>query len=129
MGVHMANTIDWVEIQTGDIETTSKFYQEVFGWKEMEREVVAGSQVRILDTDGEPRLQNLRRAGIVQRSKDNLHGIVVYIKVDNLEATLRKAMELGARLASPKTELPGGYSVTFYDPSGNMMALYQDKKQ
>jgi len=124
----MAYTIDWVEIQTSDIETTSRFYQKLFGWKETKKEVVGGSQVCILDTGGEPRLRNLRRAGIVQGSEEKSHGIVVYVRVENLEATLKKAMELGARLASPKTELPGGHSASFYDPSGNLMALYQDKK-
>ncbi len=46
----------------------------------------------------------------------------------NLEETLAKAMELGAREASPKTALPGGYGASFLDPDGNMMAIYQDRE-
>ncbi len=124
----MANTFDWVEIRARDAETTSRFYRALFGWSVTETEVVGGSEVRILDTGGEPRLENLRRVGIVQAANDQPAGIVVYVTVDDLDATLRSALKLGARLASPKAELPGGWSASFYDPSGNLLALYQDRK-
>jgi predicted enzyme related to lactoylglutathione lyase len=122
------NTFDWVEIRTVDVESTGRFYEALFGWNTVESETVAGSEVRILDTGAVPRWQNLRRVGIAQAAGKDSAGIVVYVTVANLEATLERAMRLGARVASAKTDLPGGFSASFYDPSGNILGLYEDRK-
>ena len=60
----MPNTFDWIEIRTGDIEETARFYEGLFGWKVTEKETADGFDVWIFDTGGEPRVQNLRRGGM-----------------------------------------------------------------
>ena len=124
----MANTYDWIEIRTSNIETTADFYESLFGWKITEKETADGFDVWIFDTGSEPRVQNLRRGGIWLRPKGEPLGVVVYIVVDDIEATLRRVMELGGKTVSPKAPLGSGYGAYLTDPSGNLLGLYEEKR-
>ena len=55
-GVVMANTFDWIEIRTRDIETTATFYESLFGWKVTEKETADGFDVWVFDTGGVSRV-------------------------------------------------------------------------
>jgi predicted enzyme related to lactoylglutathione lyase len=123
----MANTFDWIEIRTRDIETTATFYESLFGWKVTEKETADGFDVWIFDTGGEPRVQNLRRGGIWLRPKGESLGVVVYIVVDDIETTLKKVAELGGKAVIPKAPLGAGYGAYLADPSGNLLGLYEEK--
>ena len=123
----MPNTFDWIEIRTSDVEETARFYEGLFGWKVTEKETADGFDVWIFDTGGEPRVQNLRRGGIWLRPKGEPLGVVVYIVVDDIEATLRRVTELGGEAVTPKVPLGGGYGAHFTDPSGNLFGLYEDR--
>jgi len=123
----MANTFDWIEIRTRDVETTATFYESLFGWKVTEKETANGFAVWIFDTGGEPRVQNLRRGGIWLRPEGEPLGVVVYVVVDDIEATLKKVAELGGRAVTPKAPLGAGYGAYFTDPSGNTLGLYEEK--
>jgi predicted enzyme related to lactoylglutathione lyase len=123
----MANTFDWIEIRTSNIETTADFYEFLFGWKIIKKEKTDGFDVWIFDTGSTPRIQNLRRGGIWLRPKGEPLGIVVYIMVDDIEATLKKVTELGGKTVSSKAPLGAGYGAYFTDPSGNLLGLYEEK--
>lgn len=56
----MPNTFDWIEIRTGDLETTATFYASLFGWEITEKETADGYDVWIFDTGVAPRVENLR---------------------------------------------------------------------
>ena len=124
----MANTFGWVEIKTRDIERTATFYENLFGWRIIEKDTADGCAVWIFDTGGEPRVENLRRGGFWLRPAGEPLGIVVYVEVDDLDATLRKVRELGGRVVTPKTPQGPNFRATFTDPSGNLLALWQEKK-
>jgi predicted enzyme related to lactoylglutathione lyase len=124
----MSNTFDWIEIRTKDIEKTAHFYESLFGWRVLNKETAEGSPVWIFDTGGEPRLENLRRAGIWLRPSDEIRGFVVYVLVDDIEATLKRVVELGGKVATPKAPIGAGYGAYFTDPEGNYLGLYEDKK-
>lgn len=123
----MPNTFDWIEIRTDDIEQSARFYEALFGWQVTDRETADGAGVWLFDTGGEPRLENLRRGGIWLRPAGERLGVVVYVRVDDIEATLRKVVELGGKVAGPRLSLGGGYADFFTDPSGNLLGLYQDR--
>ena len=123
----MSNTFDWIEIRTGDMKATANFYESLFGWKIIEKETADGLDVWIFDTAGEPRLQNLRRGGIWLRPKGEPLGVVVYIVVDDIEATLKKVTELGGEIITPKTQQGPAFRACFTDPSGNMFGLWEEK--
>jgi uncharacterized protein len=122
----MANTFDWIEIRTNEIEPTASFYETLFGWKTTNKETAGGFEVWIFDTGGEPRLENLRRGGIWLRPKGEALGVVVYIVVDDIEATLQRVTELGGKIAAPKAPVGAGHAAYFTDPSGNLLGLYED---
>ncbi len=71
-------------------------------------------------------MENLGRGGIVPTATGERPGVLVYVRVADLEASLRKVVALGGKVLSPPTRLPGGYSAVFQDPCGNVLALYQD---
>ncbi len=121
----MANTFDWIEIRTPDVEATARFYEGVFGWIVTGKETADGTPVWIFDTGGEPRTENLRRGGIWLRPQDP-PSLVVYVHVADIEATLRKVVALGGQVVSPKAPLAAGHAAFFADPDGNVLGLYED---
>jgi predicted enzyme related to lactoylglutathione lyase len=123
----MPNTFDWIEIRTNDIERMAHFYEGVFGWRVTEQETADGFAVWIFDTGDEPRIQNLRRGGLWQRPTGEPLGVVVYIVVDDIAATLQKVAEMGGKAVSPRAPLGGGYGAYFTDPNGNLLGLYEKK--
>ena len=51
--------------------------------------------------------------------------VIVYIGTDDIDASLAKAESLGAKIITPKTEIPNmGWFGLFSDPTGNMVGLY-----
>ena len=125
----MANTFDWIEIRTNNIETSAAFYESVFGWKITDKETAEGSAVWIFDTGDQPRLENLRRGGIWLRPMGDPLGVVVYVRVDDIQRTLKRIMELGGKVVNPKAPIGAGYAAFFTDPNGNLLGLYEDRKQ
>jgi len=124
----MANTFDWIEIRTNDIEATAAFYESLFGWKTTDRETADGSDVWIFDTGGEPRIKNLRRGGIWLRPEGERLGFVVYILVDDIETTLEQVERLGGEVVGSRIPVGAGHAAYLTDPSGNLVALYEERK-
>lgn len=124
----MANTFDWLEIRTRNIEEGAAFYEGVFGWTVVEEETTEGVDYWIFDTGGEPRIENLRRGGMWLRPDGETLGVVVYIVVDDIEATLKKVTESGGTTVTPKTPQGAGARACFSDPSGNVLGLWEEKK-
>ncbi len=122
----MANTFDWIEIRTRNLEKASEFYGRLFGWKVIEK--TNGSDYWIFDTGAEPRIHNIRRGGLSLRSASKTSGVFVYIHVDNIERILNKARELGGRIILPKTPQGPAFSAFFADPEGNVFGLWEEFK-
>jgi predicted enzyme related to lactoylglutathione lyase len=122
----MANTFGWVEIRTRNVAEAASFYESLFGWQIIQRVTADGSDVWIFDTGGEPRLENLRRGGIWERPGDDPLGVVVYVEVDDIEATLRKVKELGGEIITGKTPQGRAFRACFADPGGNRLALWEE---
>ena len=123
----MANTFDWVEIKTKNIEETANFYESLFGWKIIEKETAERLNVWIFDTGSEPRVQNLQRGGIWLRPEGEPLGVVVYIVVDDIESVLKKVTELGGKVVTPKTSQGPNFRACFTDLSSNLFGLWEEK--
>jgi len=123
----MVNTFDWIEIKTRNIERAAKFYENLFGWKVLQKIDAEGSDYWIFDTGDRPRVENLRRGAMWLKSDSENIGIVVYIVVDDIDATLKKVTELGGKIITPKTLVdPHRYRACFTDPDGNLLALWEE---
>jgi len=48
--------------------------------------------------------------------------------VDDIEATLEHVTELGGEVVGPTIPVGAGHAAYFTDPSGNLVALYEERK-
>lgn len=122
----MANTFDWIEIRTSDIKITARFYESVFGWRITEKQAAGDTPVWLFDTGAEPRMENLRRGGFWSRPSGQPLGIVVYIVVEDIEATLEKIVAAGGKVVDGKIPQGSAYMAMFSDPSGNTLGLWEE---
>ncbi len=107
-----------VEIPAKEVEAASKFYQDLFGWK---IESVPEMNYTMWE-DGSG-----FGGGFTEVSKDTPAGrVLVYIDSDDIEADLKKVVELGGKVLQEKMEIPQtGWFGIFQDPTGNVLAVYK----
>jgi predicted enzyme related to lactoylglutathione lyase len=105
----MDKLVYW-EIRSMDIDTTSAFFAQLFGWK-MQK---TSEHYVMFEVEGGI------SGGIQHIDADPGQGLAVYIGVDDIPATLRKAEKLGGTIVHPKTEIGGdwGYWADFRPPGG-----------
>jgi len=116
------NAITWFEIPTADIARAQQWYEHVLDLT-----------LQPLP-NGEPGaffpVQESGVAGaLVQRTdaKPASHGTKVFLNADGkMDASLKRAEKLGARITVPRTEIAGGfgYFACLIDSEGNHIGLH-----
>ena len=119
----MANTFDWVEIRTRDINRSAAFYEALFGWKVVEKQTAEGSDYWIFDTGCTPRLQSIQKGGLWQRPAGKPTGVATYVLVENIEVVTKKVSRLGGRVVTPSTLQGQSRRACISDLDGNMIGL------
>ena len=116
----MASRVVHFEIPTENPERASKFYSGVFGWNIQKWD--GPQEYWLVDTgEGEPGIDGgiMRRSGPFDR-------VVNTVAVDDVDASTRRAQELGAQLVGEKMTIPDiGYLQYATDPDGNMFGMMQ----
>ena len=115
--VKMKNIFHWVEIRTHDLEKAKKFYESLFDWK------ITGEEDEnywLIYPGGEP------RGGMWQFPENRPLGVVVYVQVDSLGATLEKVKRLGGKVVLRPI---GGRYAAFTDPEGNIIGIWTPEKK
>lgn len=111
----------WREMITQDVEGSTAFYTELFGWtvESMEK---GGDSTYDIFTQGDHPI-----AGMIKSPKEDAPTTWInYITVENLEATVEKAQALVAHLCIPISEIPGkGRFAGVADPQGTPIAFWQ----
>ena len=103
----------------GELET---FYRELFGWK-----IDSNNPMKygMVETGG-------GREGInggVGPANDGKKRVSIYVRVEDLQATLDLVERLGGKTVLPPTEVPGGPKLAmFVDPAGNITGLFLGKQ-
>lgn len=129
----MGSSIVHFEIHVDDIERAKKFYTVVFGWafsymKEMDYTLVyPGGEV----TKGPAKVGI--NGGMMKRGgpapTDNMAGPNAYVctvTVDDVDATLERAVANGARVDMPVGDVPGvGRLAYIRDPDMNLLGILQ----
>ena len=113
----MPSPVVHFEIGCQDSEKTQKFFSELFGWS-----MQAMGPATMISTGSDEGI-----AGhITALGHEPHHYVTVYVQVDDIEAHLAKAGELGGKTLVPATEVPGmGHFAWFADPDGNTIGLWK----
>ena len=117
----MSNPFVHVELHTKDLGKAKKFYSELFGWQVAADPAMGG--YGLVDTGaGDGAISG----GIGPSSEAGEKGVKIYMRVDDLDAYLDRAEQLGGKRLVPPTDLPGDYGrfAIFTDPDGNPVGLW-----
>jgi predicted enzyme related to lactoylglutathione lyase len=117
----MGQPVAFFEVISAEPERAQKFYGELFGWQVEASPELGGYAV--VDTGaGEAAVGG----GIGPSQGPGDTGVKIYMRVDDLEAYLTRAEELGGTPLVPPVDLPGGYGriAIFADPDGNPVGLW-----
>lgn len=111
----MPRLVHW-EIQSTDVERSKRFYADLFGWSMQQW----SPEYALFDSgDGSG-------GGISLVESVPAPCIMVYVDVEDIEATLTKAESLGGRAVRHRTEIGGGMGFLgeLDDPCGCRIGLW-----
>jgi uncharacterized protein len=113
----MSAKIMHFEIMGKDAVALQKFYANLFGWK-------IGDPAPEMGYYGMVDPESAGVSGGIGQQTDGATRVTLYTEVDDLQATLDKAVALGGKVAMPPTEIPGVITFAmFHDPEGNIFGL------
>ena len=110
--------ICYVEIPAIDIPRSVEFYQTVFGWQIRRR---GDGQTAFDDGVGE-----VSGTWVSGRPPSQEPGLLLYIMVDSVAATVDAVIAQGGELVQPIGADAPEITARFRDPAGNVIGLYQE---
>jgi uncharacterized protein len=108
----------YIEIPAVDIHRSADFYAKVFGWRIRQR---GDGHTAFDDTTGE-----VSGTWVVGRPASSEPGLLVYIMVDSVAATVDAVIAHGGTLVQPIGVDAPEVTARFRDPAGNVIGLYQE---
>ena len=112
--------ICYIEIPALDIKRSAEFYQNVFGWKIRER---GDGSVAFDDGVGQ-----VSGTWILKRPASTTPGLLIYVMVDSVAATLEKITATGGEIVQPIGGDAPEITARFRDPGGNVVGVFQQGK-
>ena len=109
--------ICYVEMPASDIQRSAKFYEKVFGWQIRKR---GDGATAFNDSVGQ-----VSGTWVTGRPPSVTPGLLIYIMVDDVEATIESVMAHGGELVQPVGADAPESTARFRDPGGNVIGLYQ----
>jgi len=110
--------ICYLELPAKDVQRSAGFYSTVFGWKMRLR---GDGHTAFDDNTGE-----VSGAFITGRRAASEPGLLVYIMVDSVAATLDAIIASGCEVVQPIGVDAPEITARFRDPAGNVLGLYQE---
>lgn len=110
--------ICYIEIPAVDINRSADFYAKVFGWRIRQR---GDGNTAFDDTTGA-----VSGTWVVGRKASSEPGLLVYIMVDSVAATVEAVIAQGGTLVQPIGADAPEVTARFRDPAGNVIGLYQE---
>jgi len=108
----------YIEIPATDINTSASFYKEVFGWRTRTRDDGA---MAFDDAVGE-----VSGTWILGRKPMTEPGLLIYIMVDSVAATIDAVIANGGTIVQPIRGDAPEITARLSDPAGNVIGLYQE---
>lgn len=110
--------ICYIELPAMDIWQSAGFYEKVFGWKPRQR---SNGSLAFDDGAGE-----VSGTWVVGRPPAATPGLLVYLMVDSVEATIAAVLAHGGEIVQPIGADAPEITARFRDPAGNILGLYQE---
>src|SRR5262252_8721340 len=110
--------ICYIEIPATDIARSADFYSRVFGWNIRKR---GDGSTAFDDTVGQ-----VSGAWVLGRPPASAPGLLVYIMVDSVAATVDLVVASGGEIVQPIGVDAPEITARFRDPAGNVIGLYQE---
>lgn len=113
--------ICYVEMPASDIQRSAEFYEKIFGWQNRKR----GDGAIAFD-DG---VGQVSGTWVTGRPPSTTPGLLIYIMVDDVEATIESIVAHGGELVQPVGADAPEITARFRDPGGNVIGLYQQREE
>lgn len=116
---------NWLDISAKDLEAQSAFYTALLGWVGYDVPLGEGQIYRMFYRDDH------RVAGMSQLAPDLVAAGVpsawnTYLATDDVDATVARAVDLGAAIAMPPMDVPGsGRMAAIQDPTGAFVFFWK----
>ena len=118
MAPHYGNgKICYLEMPARDIRESAEFYAKIFGWQVRTR---GDGSTAFDDTVGE-----VSGTWVLGRPPSAAPGLLFYIMVDSVEATVEAVRAQGGEVVQPIGADAPEITARFRDPGGNVIGLYQ----
>ncbi len=117
----MGQPVAFFEVISPNQERAQKFYAELFSWQVSADPAMGG--YALVDTGAGPGAVG---GGIGASMAPEDTGVKIYMRVDDLEAYMSRAEQLGGARVTPPMELPGDFGTIaiIADPDGNRVGLW-----
>jgi hypothetical protein len=110
----------WCELLTTDVDAAKRFYGTLFGWT-LEDVNMTGMTYTVVKT-GEQGIGGIMQTPPQAAGAPPHWG--AYVTVDDVDATAGKAVELGAKICVPPTDIPNvGRFCVLQDPQGAAISV------
>ncbi len=114
--------VAWSELVTPDVDASRSFYTELLGWTSTP--FGEGTEYEVFDNEGES------VAGMMKAKQPGMPAMwLPYVAVEDINASLEKAKELGAKLCFGPAPIPDvGQIAVLTDPQGATFGLMQPEE-
>ena len=110
----------WNELMTNDIDGAKSFYSALFGWT-LEDVKPGEMDYTLAKIDGQDVAGLMRKPDEMAQMPSSWGA---YVTVDDVEASAKHAVELGAKVVVDPTDIPGiGRFCVIIDPQGAALSM------
>ena len=122
---HPAGSFCWIELGTTDQTAAKNFYGSIFGWTPNDNPMGPGEVYTIFKLEGRD-----AAAGYTLRADQRAQHVpphwMLYIMVDNVDASAPKVPQLGGKvIVAPFDVMDAGRMAVIADPAGAYFCLWQ----
>jgi predicted enzyme related to lactoylglutathione lyase len=111
--------IRYLQVPAADVGASASFYERALGWTARTR---GDGSTAFDDTTAE-----LSGEWVLDRQPAGDAGVLVYIRVDDVDASVETITEAGGEIVLPRTDEGEGLAyATFRDLAGNVLGVFQE---
>jgi predicted enzyme related to lactoylglutathione lyase len=120
---NLPNPVVYFEIPVTDIERATQFYKAIFNFS-FDKEKIDNNEMALFPFHEKATgISGALAKGEIY--KPTVEGVLIYFNTANIDETLKRATQHGAKVLYPKTDNGIGFVAEFQDSEGNRIALFQ----